>query len=98
MEKGFADVKLSLPDGSVDLFEVKPNEIPRLAIRAALGQLFEYGYNMTKQGERVRSLVVAAPGALTETDVAYLKYLQSIVQVNLKYIQIHPDVTVDSYR
>jgi hypothetical protein len=98
MEEGFADIKLRLPDGSVDLFEVKSDERPRIAIRAALGQLLEYGYATTKRGQRVRSLVVAAPGALNEADAAYLAYLQRILQVELSYIQIHSDVAVDSYR
>jgi hypothetical protein len=96
LEEGFADIKLRLPDGRIDLFEVKSDERPRTAIRAAIGQLLEYGYSVTQQGQQLRSLVVAAPGALDEVDTEFLNYLQGILKIKLDYIQIHPDVFPES--
>jgi hypothetical protein len=98
LEEGFADIKLRLPNGRIDLFEVKPDERPRIAIRAAIGQLLEYGYAVTQQGQQLRSLVVAAPGALNDADAKFLKYLQGLLKIELNYIQIHPDVcAVEGY-
>ncbi len=98
MEEGFADIKVRLPNGSVDLFEVKSDNCPQTAIRAALGQLLEYSYAASTRGQHVRFVVVAAPSPPSASDQQYLAYLDGVVRMDLRYLQIHESVAVDSYQ
>jgi hypothetical protein len=47
---------------------------------------------VTQQGQQLRSLVVAAPGALNDADAKFLKYLQGLLKIELNYMQICPSV------
>lgn len=96
-EEGYVDVTLRLSDGTVDLFEVKSDDRPLMAIRAALEQLLWYRFQRLDQ-TNIRTLVIAAPAPLDDDSKAYLAHLREILSVDLRYLQIHPDIDPDSYQ
>ena len=85
MEEGFADLKVR-DNGLVHVFEVKSHPLPRKAIRNAIGQLLEYAFACKANGEKVGSLIVAAPGEIDGQDLEYLKHLQADRALPLHYL------------
>lgn len=86
LEVGGVDILLRRPGGTAYI-EVKSDADPRLALRAALGQVLEYALFASATTKSMPQLVVAAPGAPDSTVVAYLATLQARFGLPLLYIQ-----------
>ncbi|MCC7382253.1 MAG: hypothetical protein IT384_10510 [Deltaproteobacteria bacterium] len=94
MERGtnIGRTDIEFMDGSERVvIEVKPDLDPRLAIRAAVGQLLEYGFWPSAPSARSLRLVVAAPAGLTVEADLYLKHLREKLRLPIKYVQTHED-------
>ncbi len=87
-EAGGVDVRVRTKSGFI-LFEIKPDESPRVVIRQALGQLLEYAYFEPKnwRGAQLR-LVIVGRSRLDPTTKAYMKRLASTFRLPLVYQHI----------
>ena len=72
IEHGRVDIKAKTHDGKFHYFEIK-TDVPKLCIRAALGQIMEYAY--WADCERAKKLIIVGD---TEPDAEAKKYLQHI--------------------
>lgn len=85
LEEDYVDIKLQRPK-SITLIEVKSDSQPRRAIRDALGQLLDYAFVCSQRGENVSELVVVAPAEAGPQDSAYLRHLQQVRRLPIRYI------------
>lgn len=89
VEEGFVDIKLR--DSSRLVFvEIKPDARPRHALREALGQLLEYEFVASTDGEPPNEFVVAGPGELSQRDLEYLHHLRKRWSLPIRYVCICP--------
>jgi hypothetical protein len=73
------------------LVEVKSVGEPRLAVRAAIGQLLEYAhYPGHNRNSRSTTLVIAAPGVLDVSCRDYLAALKAKYRFNVEYRHYEP--------
>lgn len=83
---GWVDAILKHPSGDVWVYEIKVAPTASLAVRQALGQLLEYGYQ--KGGWRPAKLFVVAEPSLDKTTGDYLQLLREKFQLPLEYLRV----------
>ena len=86
---GKADVLVRLPAGRWAIYEIKPADCARQAVREAIGQLLEYGYRRGAYPEVTLHIVSdAPPDPVTEE---YLETLDERFNLSFEYLQISSD-------
>lgn len=83
---GKADVLVRLPAGRWALYEIKPADCARQAVREAIGQLLEYGYRRGAYPEVTLHIVSDAPP--DEVTDEYLETLEERFNLSFEYLQI----------
>ncbi|MEY2170550.1 MULTISPECIES: hypothetical protein [unclassified Rhodanobacter] len=83
---GRADALVRLPDGSFELYEIKPAATAADAVRQAMGQLLEYAYR--RGGLQPVSLYVVSDAPLDEITTEFLSRLRSEFALPIEYLQI----------
>lgn len=91
-EREHVDLTVMAPSGTPQwLIEVKSVGEPRLAVRAAIGQLLEYAhYPRQTRFSRSTKLVIAAPGVLDVACRDYLTALKAKYRFNVDYRHYEP--------
>lgn len=92
MEVDGVDIVLSI-DGVTTFVEVKSEGDPRLAIRAALGQLLEYAL-FARKVATAPTLVIAAPGELDPAGMEYISQLRTRFSLPIRYIRVDETTAV----
>lgn len=83
LEKDFIDIKVTLSNGSVQLYEVKPYESPTYCIREALGQILYYSSN---SNEVINLIAIIGPNKLDKKAQVYFDYLKKNIKLPIEYI------------
>lgn len=83
-EEDFIDVLVETPTQRI-LHEIKSDLCARTVIRAAIGQLLEYGYHSAHNQVFLIRLVIVGRVALQPADRAYLEYLTVRFSLSLEY-------------
>lgn len=89
MERGYVDIVHVDAKGVHHLYEVKPEEEPLKCIRQALGQLLAYTWSYGLTNALVR-LYVVGPQPIDERAKCFLAFIQSQLEVELKYVDHQP--------
>jgi hypothetical protein len=87
---GKADVLVKLPHGRWGIYEIKPAESARMAVREAIGQLLEYGYRRGAYGDVSLHIVSDAP--LDPVTEDYLDTLKQQFDLSFEYLQVSSDL------
>lgn len=87
---GKADVLVKLPQGRWGIYEIKPAESARMAVREAIGQLLEYGYRRGAYGDVSLHIVSDAP--LDPVTEDYLDTLKQQFDLSFEYLQVSSDL------
>lgn len=86
LEKNFIDIKVTMEDGIIKLYEVKPYESPIYCIREALGQILYYSSLIN---EKIDTIAIAGPNELDEKAYLYFDYIKKKTTLPLQYISIN---------
>lgn len=91
-----ADALLEHEDGSRELYEIKPADSAREAVRQALGQLLEYAYR--RNGLQPSALHVVSDAPMDDVTGEYLDTLEARFGLKLGYLHVASGVEEDSGR
>lgn len=89
---GRADAMVQHPDGSRELYEIKPADSAREAVRQALGQLLEYAYR--RNGLEPAALHVVSDAPMDKVTKEYLQCLEDRFGLRFGYMQIASGIGV----
>lgn len=83
---GRADALVQHPDGSRELYEIKPAAAARQAVREAIGQLLEYAWR--RNGLEPKALHIVSDAPLDEVTAEYLDSLEQRFGVRFAYLHV----------
>ncbi len=84
MEKNYIDIKVNHRDGKITYYEVKANSHASDCIRNALGQILAYAHDDNERKEKY-DLVIVGQYPATNTDKAFIKFINKVLNVNFHY-------------